>query len=101
MDDVVISILRRELGVASNNVQSIQMLNQQNGWPINSSFSNQELYGFVATLQEDCQLDPSRLHRISYVADDRGQVRTLLTELSCLQCRAVLLEWMFATSACD
>ena len=92
---VVMPILERELGVAETDVLRVEPLNRNGeGWPVNSSFSNQKLFGFVAELKEDCKLDPSLLHSKSYSATEPNSLRELLDkELTCLQCRAVLQEW--------
>jgi hypothetical protein len=89
-EQTAIAILHRELGVEANAISQITPLNPD-GWAINSSFSNQKLYGFIAHLEGDL-LQPSGLRTISYPATKTG-VRQLLDELTCLQCRAVLLEW--------
>ena len=82
--------LQRELGIAAANIATLSLLNPQ-GWAINSSFSNQKLYGLVATLSADTAIDPT-LVGASYPTTAAG-VEALLAVLTCLQCRAVLLEW--------
>jgi hypothetical protein len=89
------SILRRELGITETNFwDSIQVLNQpeDDGWPINSSFSNQRLFGFVVHIRPDVCVDPKYIHPKVYTTES---VADLLSELNCLQCRTVLLEWMW------
>jgi hypothetical protein len=90
--DAVPEILYRELGVTENDVGSIMQLNAE-GWPINSSFSNQLLYGFVAEIREDATLDSAKLHPILF--DKSDDIQVLLSELTCLQCRSVLLDWLW------
>jgi hypothetical protein len=90
--DGVADILHRELGVQESDVDSIKQLNDE-GWPINSSFSNQLLYGFVAEIREDAILDSAKLHPISF--DKSNDINCLLSELTCLQCRSVLLNWIW------
>lgn len=83
-----IAILKRELGLDATAITQLTPLTTT-GWAINSSFSNQRLYGFIA------QLDPATppaLAAIAYLANSTG-VHQLLQQLTCLQCRAVLLEW--------
>jgi len=95
--NVVIQILKRELGIAGeDDIDEILPLNfRGRGWPINSSFSNQQLFGYVATLKEACCLDPAMLYDKSYDSTNQQELLELLqTELTCLQCRAVLQEWM-------
>lgn len=50
---------------------------------VDSAYSSQKLYGFVAELPKDVHVQADR-----YTADE------LLTKLQCLQCRALLLEWL-------
>ncbi len=83
-----IAILKRELGLDATAITQLTPLTTT-GWAINSSFSNQKLYGFIA------QLDPATppaLAAVAYLANSTG-VHQLLQQLTCLQCRAVLLEW--------
>lgn len=84
------TILKRELDIDAQALRSLTPLNQQ-GWAINSSFSNQCLYGFVAELHPQTQLDCNYIGAIYDVS--RIGIQSLLGVLQCLQCRAVLLEW--------
>lgn len=92
--EVVPGILKKELGIAAEAIAHLKPVNPQ-GWAINSSFSNQRLYGFVAQLHPDA-IVPAELLGARYPATAAG-VRELLQPLSCLQCRAVLLEWWQAS----
>jgi len=92
--DAVAGILHRELGVEETDVESIKQLNDK-GWPINSSFSNQLLYGFVAEIREGVKLDSAKLHPILF--DKNDDIKFLLSELMCLQCRSVLLDWLLVS----
>jgi hypothetical protein len=89
--DAVPQILKRELGLEESDISSISTLNQT-GWAINSSFSNQKLYGFVAEISAKTIVNPDRLTTTAYLTTTDG-VNNLLQDLTCLQCRAVLLEW--------
>ena len=84
-------ILTRELGVPAEAISRCTSLNQT-GWPVNSSFSNQKLYGFVVHLHPSAQLASERVGG-KYALTDSG-MRSLLEKLTCLQCRAVLLSWL-------
>jgi hypothetical protein len=86
------AIFSRELGIseAEKAIAHLTPLNPT-GWLINSSFSNQKLYGFVATLLPTTSLNPERLGK-TYPTTPEG-IDALLQALSCLQCRALLLEW--------
>lgn len=89
-DVVVPDILQRELGIAPTIISQIIPLNNQ-GWAVNSSFSNQRLYGFVAYLQTTPIVAPEYISA-TYPTTFTG-VHDLLARLICLQCRAVLMEW--------
>ena len=82
--------MKRELGVTESAIARIQPLNAI-GWAINSSFSNQKLYGFVAELHPTATVNPELLGAEYSITPDG--IRDLLKKLTCLQCRALLLEW--------
>jgi hypothetical protein len=82
-------ILQRELKLRSDQIQSLAPLNAV-GWPINSSLSNQRLYGFRAQLHDDIDLDAG-VSCQRYPLSPQG-IAQLLKILPCLQCRAVLLD---------
>jgi hypothetical protein len=84
-----IAILHRELGLEATAIAQLTPLNPD-GWAINSSFSNQKLFGFIAYLDGGIS-QPLGLTAIAYPATATG-VGQLLKALTCLQCRAVLLE---------
>lgn len=81
------AIVARELGVPPEAVENIQLLTEQ-GWPINSSFSNQLLFAATATI------DPAATPTLPYEAYSNAAagLHSLLERLECLQCRAVVLE---------
>lgn len=82
------AILQRELGVDAIGLVTLERLNAE-GWPVNSSFSNQRLFGFQATLTDaDHSFPPDRQ---GYPFTPEG-LRHLLRTITCLQCRAVILE---------
>jgi len=85
--EAALMTLKRELGIEATAVTRLTPLNSE-GWAVNSSFSNQKLYGFTADI--DGGLSTSEL--LTYPANAIG-VNDLLKSLTCLQCRAVLLEW--------
>ncbi|ABW25524.1 NUDIX domain-containing protein [Acaryochloris marina] len=88
--DAAMVILQRELGIDAHDLRSITPVNHQ-GWAINSSFSNQYLYGVVAELHPQTQLDPEYVGATYDVS--RAGLQSLLDVLLCLQCRAIHLEW--------
>ncbi len=87
------SILQRELGILSSNSLDLTLINSE-GWAINSSFSNQKIYGFVATLDANIVIPPEYIGA-TYPITPTG-VKSLLNQLNCLQCRGVLLTWWMA-----
>jgi len=89
-----IAILHRELAVDHGAIATLTALNTE-GWPINSSFSNQRLYGYVAELSADWV--PS-VPCLRYRVDAEG-LADLSHALVCLQCRAVLREWQVQSCA--
>ena len=89
--DAVSNILNRELGISNSDLIRLDPLNQT-GWAINSSFSNQKLYGFIAEIKPEIIVKPEKLISTVYSHNAIG-IKNLLQDLTCLQCRAVLLEW--------
>lgn len=89
-DAVVPIILQRELGIEAEAIISLMPINIK-AWAVNSSFSNQKLYGFVAQIQPNLVLSP-QFAGATYAANAIG-IGELLEVLTCLQCRALLLEW--------
>ncbi len=87
-----IAILQREMKLAEEAIASLKPLNAT-GWAVNSSFSNQYLYGFVAEIHPSVDIDPAFVGK-KLPATESG-IRELLDLLICVQCRAVLLAWWF------
>lgn len=84
-------ILNQELGLNVNDVTTLTAINQQS-WQINSSFSNQNLWGFYAEINPEKKLDQNLIGAI-YQLNQIG-IKKLLQDLTCLQCRALLLDWI-------
>ncbi|MEA5554587.1 NUDIX hydrolase [Anabaena cylindrica UHCC 0172] len=84
------SILFRELGISEKNIINFSALNNQ-GWLVNSSFSNQKLYGCIAEIQPNLEIDKEYIGAV-YPINNSG-INNLLNNLHCLQCRAVLMQW--------
>ena len=96
--DVVPTILERELGIDSDDLHQVKTLNEK-GWAINSSFNNQKLYGFVAHVKDDVDLDVALLYNRTVNVNDEKEIQKLLSEdLLCLQCRALLREWQLTSN---
>jgi 8-oxo-dGTP pyrophosphatase MutT (NUDIX family) len=81
-------VLQRELGIEPIDIVQLHPLNTT-GWAVNSSFCNQRLYGFVAHLNH---IENTKQIFESIPVTPVG-IQELLQTLTCLQCRAVLLEW--------
>lgn len=88
--------LARELAVPATAILQLMPLNST-GWAVNSSFSNQVLYGFVAELCPDHPWADGQIDQA--VPTTLAGLQTLLQRLTCLQCRAVLLEWWWGQRA--
>jgi hypothetical protein len=87
--DIVPALLERELGVAPDAITRVEPLNAEK-WIVNSSFSNQGLWAFSAEIDERYE-SPGVGAKASA---DRAGVDRLMAQLDCLQCRAVLMEWL-------
>jgi hypothetical protein len=90
VEQAAIAALQRELGIDATAINQLIPLNMA-GWAVNSSFSNQRLYGMVAHIAVSTQLASN----ITTYPIAQDGVNQLLQTLTCLQCRAVLLEWCF------
>lgn len=89
--EVVPDILKKELGLEELELINLTPLNNH-AWAINSSFSNQKLYGFVAEIPPNISINPEKIGA-KYPTTKEG-INSLLEDLTCLQCRALLLEWL-------
>ncbi len=87
------AIVGRELNVTEDAIATLHPINQV-GWPVNSSFSSQQLYGMIATLHTDVALADNVQRFPSTVAGHTA----LATALTCLQCRALWREWQAQAS---
>lgn len=85
-----IATLFRELGISATAITQLILLNPE-GWAVNSSFSNQKLFGYVAHIENTTKQSPEMA--MAKYPLTRAGIQQLLQTLTCLQCRAVLLEW--------
>ncbi len=83
-------ILQKELGIQPGDISEMTAINSE-GWAINSSFSNQKLYGFVAKILPNFSVNSEKIGA-TYPITNQG-IEALLKDLTCLQCRVILLEW--------
>lgn len=88
--DIAPVLLQRELDVPPEAITRIEALNSA-PWLINSSFSNQGLWAFVAEIDPAFPIPAAKIG--AKAAVDAADLAGLMTQLDCLQCRAVLLEW--------
>ncbi len=88
--DTAPPIVQRELGIPPEAITTLEALNEQ-GWIINSSFSNQTLFGVIATINDAAEAGTPLLYRA--VPITLPHVAGLINDLECLQCRAVVQEW--------
>jgi len=91
IEESALLILNQELGLKADDLNSLEVINQQS-WQINSSFSNQNLWGFYAEINPEKKLDQNLIGAI-YQLNQIG-IKQLLQDLTCLQCRALLLDWI-------
>jgi len=84
-------IVCRELALGDEVSMTLTPINQT-PWDINSSFENQQLYGYVVELGSEVAIDAAQIGS-TYELNEAG-VQALLHELVCLQCRALLREWL-------
>jgi hypothetical protein len=87
-----LAIVRREFKLNADDLFESQEPLNLVGWDVDSATSNQRVFGVAAELRRDVQVLDDRLGA-SYPATGAGG-RELLSELVCLQCRAVLSEWL-------
>ena len=84
------NILQKELGIHQSAVQRVEPINDR-GWPVDSSFSSQRLWGVVAHIADDVELKAEFLGCNTPCRDQN--IMHLMREIDCLQCRMVLAEW--------
>ena len=85
-----LTILHREMGVSGQDIKSIKSLNGK-PWVVDSSFSSQRLWTFVAFLKDEADVQEEFKGK-SFPATIRG-IDQLLEKLDCLQCWSALMEW--------
>lgn len=84
-------ILSKELGLTADDLDLFEPINCQ-GWEINSSFNNQKLWGFYGKINYQKTLNQN-LIGTAYQLNKKG-IKELLQDLTCLQCRGLLREWL-------
>jgi hypothetical protein len=85
------AIVRRELNIlAAEPFASLTPINPR-PWNVDSSFTDVQLYGYVAELRADITISPEMQFK-QYPATSIG-IKQLLDEMECMQCRLLLREW--------
>ncbi|MFM1842331.1 MAG: hypothetical protein RLZZ490_1067 [Cyanobacteriota bacterium] len=87
--ETLTQILQRELTIHPPAIIQTQAINTD-GWMVNSSFSNQKLYGYWVEIDPDYVLPQTAIGATFQIPQD---FPPLLQRLTCLQCRALFLEW--------
>lgn len=89
LENNALFILKKELDIEKNDLEYLTLLNRQ-GWEINSAFNNQKLWGFYAQIKNETNLNDDFIGA-SYSLT-KENLKCLLKDLTCLQCRGILLE---------
>lgn len=89
-----VAVLVRELDLSGEGAVASVRLLEPAGWDVDSSTSNQRLFGAVAEIEAGAGAGDGDgcSNPLEWPADATG-VAALLSELSCLQCRAVVQAW--------
>ena len=85
------TIVKRELGVASDSSFEQMKVLDKSGWILDSSFSNVKIYVFLAILSPDAVAH--NLYQGKEYAADYNGLTDLLADIECMQCRLALREW--------
>lgn len=88
-EEMAIQLLHKELGMRREDIDAITPINNE-GYFVDSSFSSQRVWGYVAVLHKNCKVDESAVGW-KVPATEQGCSK-LLDKLHCLQCRELLLE---------
>ena len=89
-------ILLRELDLTADMLQDLELMNNR-GWPVDSSFSDQRLFGAVARIRPEAA-PQGAVERFPLTSDGQAD---LLRELECAQCRLVLLQFLHAKGGAE
>lgn len=86
-EQAALHIVKRELGLAATHITSLEPITKE-PLLVDSSFSSQRLYGFVAEVDGAATPgDGTRIHPLA-------KIEPLRQKLHCLQCRALLNEFV-------
>ncbi|HSX17483.1 MAG TPA: NUDIX domain-containing protein [Patescibacteria group bacterium] len=85
--EAAVSVVRKELGIPAGQVMSLKPITDE-PLCVDSSFSSQKLYGFVAEIKGDIE-PPEHVRGHSL-----NKIEHLRQKLHCLQCRLLLDEFL-------
>jgi hypothetical protein len=89
LENNALSILKKELNLEKKDLQVLTQINRE-GWAINSAFNNQKLWGFYAKIKPETNLNADFIGATYSLTKEN--LKCLLKDLTCLQCRTILLE---------
>lgn len=90
VEEAARDLLLQELNLPAEMLLDLAPLNR-NGWAVDSSFSDQRLFGMLARLRSDPLPEGAAYERFALTPEGR---RDLLHAIACAQCRLVLLEYL-------
>ncbi|MGA8680260.1 MAG: NUDIX hydrolase [Acidimicrobiales bacterium] len=90
--ETAVEIARREFSLSGDAAVVNEGVLNQIGWDLDSSTSSQRVFGACVELAEEVTVSEHSLGA-SYAATSRGG-QEAISDLVCLQCRAVLQEWL-------
>ena len=93
VEEAARGVLLRELNLPAEMLQGLEPMNRR-GWPVDSSFSSQRLFGVVARLSSDLLPAESTAERFPLTPEGK---RDLLDRIDCAQCRLVLLHYLLGS----
>ena len=90
-EERAVQLLNKELSIRQEDIDSITPINRQ-GYIVDSSFSSQRVWGYLAKLAKSTKLNEDPIGwRVPITKEGTGK---LLAKMDCLQCRALLLEFL-------
>lgn len=90
-EEMAVQLLNKELSIRQEDIDSITPINSQ-GYIVDSSFSSQRVWGYLAKLAKSTKLNEDAIGwKVPITKEGTAE---LLEKLDCLQCRALLLEFL-------
>jgi 8-oxo-dGTP pyrophosphatase MutT (NUDIX family) len=88
-EDAVYGILLKELQIDRQFVDNIELINNFEGWAVDSSFSSQKLYVAIVNLYSSLQSE-----NLEFIDITKVNIDDLIKKIDCLQCKSALLYWV-------